>query len=230
MAKLLGDLPENWTMGQTISPNGTEVGLTEKHGYNYLMKQVNLAQKEVNNINTELEYVAKQETSEDILSKIGATDDTGGSQTAGTVMGKLNNVQELMTENISGNLTELVYPTTFINFVASEADSTHKRGTYDIDVLTGQTEEHVYIITVQGTSPYVANRGGSIAVRQITGNDTYKLIGTMSFGNNSSLDAQSAMRASFYLTATNIKLQFYLQVQLDRDYLSVDWIKVERLK
>lgn len=36
------------------------------------MKQVNLAQKEVNNINTELEGVAKQETSEDILSKIGA--------------------------------------------------------------------------------------------------------------------------------------------------------------
>lgn len=29
MPKLPADLPENWTQGQTISPNGTEVGLTE---------------------------------------------------------------------------------------------------------------------------------------------------------------------------------------------------------
>ena len=47
MPKLPADLPENWTQGQTISPNGTEVGLTEKHGYNYLMKQVNDTQTEV---------------------------------------------------------------------------------------------------------------------------------------------------------------------------------------
>lgn len=29
MAKLPADLPENWTLGQTISPNGTETGLTK---------------------------------------------------------------------------------------------------------------------------------------------------------------------------------------------------------
>lgn len=39
------DLPTNWTYGQTIGPNGTDVGLTQQHGYNYLMKQVNAAQK-----------------------------------------------------------------------------------------------------------------------------------------------------------------------------------------
>lgn len=38
---LVADLPENWTQGQIISPNGTEVGLTQQHGYNYLMAQVN---------------------------------------------------------------------------------------------------------------------------------------------------------------------------------------------
>ena len=39
------DLPVNWTTNQYVSPNGTEVGLTEQHGYNYLNNQVNLTQE-----------------------------------------------------------------------------------------------------------------------------------------------------------------------------------------
>lgn len=39
------DLPTNWTQGQIIGPNGTDVGLTQQHGYNYLMQQVNAAQQ-----------------------------------------------------------------------------------------------------------------------------------------------------------------------------------------
>ena len=42
---LPADLPENWTSGQTVAPNGAEAGLDNQHGYNYLMKQVNNAQK-----------------------------------------------------------------------------------------------------------------------------------------------------------------------------------------
>lgn len=42
---LPADLPENWTSGQIVAPTGAEVGLDEQHGYNYLMKQVNNAQK-----------------------------------------------------------------------------------------------------------------------------------------------------------------------------------------
>lgn len=42
---LPADLPENWTSGQIIAPTGTEAGLDEQHGYNYLMRQVNNAQK-----------------------------------------------------------------------------------------------------------------------------------------------------------------------------------------
>ena len=38
------DLPENWNDTQYVSPNGTEVGLPVRHGYNYLMQQVNNAQ------------------------------------------------------------------------------------------------------------------------------------------------------------------------------------------
>lgn len=41
------DLPENWKDTQYVSPNGIEVNLTEQHGYNYLMKQVNNAQSAI---------------------------------------------------------------------------------------------------------------------------------------------------------------------------------------
>lgn len=42
---LPADLPENWTSGQIVAPTGAEAGLDEQHGYNYLMRQVNNAQK-----------------------------------------------------------------------------------------------------------------------------------------------------------------------------------------
>lgn len=42
---LPADLPENWTSGQIIAPTGAEAGLDDQHGYNYLMMQVNNAQK-----------------------------------------------------------------------------------------------------------------------------------------------------------------------------------------
>lgn len=47
---LPADLPEDWVYGQTVGPNGTDAGLTEQHGYNYLMQQVNTAQEGVNTI------------------------------------------------------------------------------------------------------------------------------------------------------------------------------------
>ncbi len=42
---LPADLPENWTSGQIIAPTGAEVGLDDRYGYNYLMMQVNNAQR-----------------------------------------------------------------------------------------------------------------------------------------------------------------------------------------
>ena len=40
---LPADLPENWVLDQIVAPVGTSVGLTQQHGYNYLMEQVNAA-------------------------------------------------------------------------------------------------------------------------------------------------------------------------------------------
>lgn len=49
---LPADLPENWTEGQTVAPDGTDEGLTKQHGYNYLMAQVNAAQQALQQIAT----------------------------------------------------------------------------------------------------------------------------------------------------------------------------------
>ena len=47
---LPADLPENWQYGQIVAPAGADVGLSEQHGYNYLMAQVNAAQQGVNTL------------------------------------------------------------------------------------------------------------------------------------------------------------------------------------
>lgn len=104
MSKLPADLPENWTQGQTISPNGTEVGLTEKHGYNYLMKQVNDTQTEVNNINTALTDVAQQATVDEINNKIGTESDA---DTQPTLFGRLAQLKNVLVEKLAEVLTKI---------------------------------------------------------------------------------------------------------------------------
>lgn len=47
---LPADLPENWQTGQTVAPEGSDVGLSEQYGYNYQSKQINDAQKAANDI------------------------------------------------------------------------------------------------------------------------------------------------------------------------------------
>lgn len=45
---LAADLPTNWQAQQIVSPDGVSAGLSEQHGFNYLMEQVNAAQQGVN--------------------------------------------------------------------------------------------------------------------------------------------------------------------------------------
>ena len=104
MPKLPADLPENWTQGQTISPNGTETGLTEQHGYNYLMKQVNNTQTEVNNINGALPDVAQQATVNEINNKIGTEADA---DTQPTLFGRLAQLKNVLLEKLAEMLTKV---------------------------------------------------------------------------------------------------------------------------
>lgn len=59
---LPADLPEDWTSGQTIAPAGADVGLSEQHGYNYLMAAVNRAQQAVNAINESFDNISGKRT------------------------------------------------------------------------------------------------------------------------------------------------------------------------
>lgn len=104
MPKLPADLPENWTQGQTISPNGTEVGLTEQHGYNYLMKQVNNTQTEVNGINDALPDVAQEATVAEINDKIGTESDA---DTQPTLFGRLAQLKNVLLEKLAELLTKV---------------------------------------------------------------------------------------------------------------------------
>lgn len=60
---LPADLPESWTTGQIVAPNGADVGLSEQHGYNYLMEQVNAAQAGVNTLGAAFEEIPELDES-----------------------------------------------------------------------------------------------------------------------------------------------------------------------
>ena len=51
---LPADLPTDWAINQTVSPSGTDVGLSQQHGYNYLNAAVNAAQEGSNQNNQDL--------------------------------------------------------------------------------------------------------------------------------------------------------------------------------
>jgi len=59
---LAADLPEDWSSGQIVAPSGTDVGLSEQHGYNYLMRQVNAARQAINTINEGFETISGKRT------------------------------------------------------------------------------------------------------------------------------------------------------------------------
>lgn len=74
---LPADLPEDWTSGQTIAPAGADVGLSEQHGYNYLMAAVNRAQQAVNAINEGFDAISVKQANRVVVgtSTAGWTED-----------------------------------------------------------------------------------------------------------------------------------------------------------
>lgn len=64
--KLPADLPTCWEFGDAVTPNGIEGGLDEKHGYNYLMKQVNASQSTINKLIDEMSKVKQYPMIENI--------------------------------------------------------------------------------------------------------------------------------------------------------------------
>lgn len=58
---LTADLPENWRLGQIVAPQGADAGLSEQHGYNYLMAAVNAAIRAINALNEGFDGAAGSE-------------------------------------------------------------------------------------------------------------------------------------------------------------------------
>lgn len=52
------DVPANWTTGQIVSPSGSDVGLTAKHGYNYQAGKINEALTAIGTINNAFAGIA----------------------------------------------------------------------------------------------------------------------------------------------------------------------------
>ena len=67
---LPADLPEDWVENQIVAPEGQSVGLSQQHGYNYLMEQVNAAQEAASQIGEAFSGLA---TTEDVDGMLTAT-------------------------------------------------------------------------------------------------------------------------------------------------------------
>lgn len=200
--------------------------------------------------------IADKPTLDAVKNRIGVTSDDGGgaSVTTGTLMAKLNKVltelanvpqqtnevistlKPLIEENIRGNTTELVVPTTILTNVKIIENTQTSTITHDINnVIINQTDNAVYKITFQGTSLYQSNKSASIELN-IKNEDSFGevlsngLLYTMPFGNSTKLDEQGKQQVSCYVTAVNItRIRFKLTAQANRD-ISLDWYKIERLR
>ena len=57
---LPADLPEDWEANDIVAPDGADAGLSEQHGYNYLMEQVNNAQEAITQVGEAFSGLATQ--------------------------------------------------------------------------------------------------------------------------------------------------------------------------
>lgn len=232
MPKLPADLPENWTQGQTISPNGTETGLTEQHGYNYLMKQVNNTQTEVNNVNTALTDVAQQATVNEINNKIGTESDA---DTQPTLFGRLAQLKNVMVEKLAEMLTKV---TGIDGKIGTAADGA-EQGTLFGKIADAKTE----LSTVKGSVEQIKNTISSGMVRsvqrgrvsaigrkgkeiEITPVDANKSIVLVNSGSVVTGDAALGMGACTYLSDDGRYI--YISVGYDAaGSISVAWQVIE---
>ena len=132
---LPADLPENWSIGQTVSPAGTDVGLTQQHGYNYLMEQVNAAQEAANTIGEAFTGLASVEDLESTETDLSALQ---------------SSVQALQstTQEIQGDITNLEGEVTTLQ--SSKASTFTLSATLTAAGWTGDAAPYTQTVTVTG--------------------------------------------------------------------------------
>ena len=64
---LPADLPEDWAENDIVAPEGQSVGLSQQHGYNYLMEAVNNAQTAASQIGEAFSGLATTQDMDEML-------------------------------------------------------------------------------------------------------------------------------------------------------------------
>lgn len=221
MPKLPADLPENWTQGQTISPNGTEVGLTEKHGYNYLMKQVNDTQTEVNNINTALTDVAQQATVDEIKNKIGTESDA---DTQPTLFGRLAQLKNVLLEKLAEVLTKI---TGIDGKIGTSVDTS---GTLTLFGQVKSISEKMPTGSVKsiqrGTVSYSTEDTQKISISRVNPEKCFVILNVT--GDINSSDAGRFVTGSIVQSLTETKLTIYTSgANIDNLSMTISWQVIE---
>lgn len=117
------DLPEDWNENQYVSPGGTEVGLTPQHGYNYLMEQVNNAQKAINELD---EYAVKSLDADITLYVEKTGDDSLGDGTSGSPFATIQKAISIIPSDLNGKtVTISVGSGTFAPFTLARRSNGH---------------------------------------------------------------------------------------------------------
>lgn len=221
MPKLPADLPENWTQGQTISPNGTEVGLTEKHGYNYLMKQVNDTQTEVNNINTALTDVAQQATVDEIKNKIGTESDA---DTQPTLFGRLAQLKNVLLEKLAEVLTKI---TGIDGKIGTSVDTS---GTLTLFGQVKSISEKMPTGSVKsiqrGTVSYSKEDTRKISISRVNPEKCFVILNVT--GDINSSDAGRFVTGSIVQSLTETELTIYTRgANIDNLSMTISWQVIE---
>ena len=223
MPKLPADLPENWTRGQIVSPNGTETGLTEQHGYNYLMKQVNNTQTEVNGINDALPDVAQQATVNEINNKIGTESDA---DTQPTLFGRLAQLKKVLVEK----LTELLKKITGIDGKIGTSGDTVGSATLfgQVKSISEKMPTGSVKSIQRGTVTYYSKEDTKkILISRVNPEKCFVIL-NVTGDLNSSADAGKFVNGSIVQSLTETELNIYTRgYNIYNLYMMISWQVIE---
>ena len=160
---LPANLPENWTVGQIVAPAGADVGLSQQHGYNYLMEQVNAAQEAVNTMNDAFADLATSEDVDDITAE-DVSYTTPSQPTVENVKQALDILQEGL-EN--GTITAVEATAAASGWSGSPAAQTLS--------IAGMTADSLYWVGLNSTATYAQRDAARKAVIAPTAQGTSSL-------------------------------------------------------
>lgn len=173
ISPLTQSLPTNWTSGQTVAPNGSDVGYEEKYGYNYLMQTVNAIIQAVNSINNAFDGLMANTGSIDLTKNVtgilpeanggtGASslDADGVSYTPGSLPITADNVQDALNF-----LASSYFPTLALTVPAGSLVTVSKDGYSYQQTATNSSAS--FVLPVLGQWTVKAKLGEQEATRTV---------------------------------------------------------------